>query len=52
MVNCAPPDETTAGLRELLESRSGPCGFDPHIGRFDPPEWLFTDEYPPTRYLE
>ncbi len=29
-----------------------PAGAYPHIGRFDPPEWLFTEEYPPARYGE
>jgi S-methylmethionine-dependent homocysteine/selenocysteine methylase len=52
LVNCIPPDDATAGLRELLAVRSGPCGVYPHIGRFDPPEWHFTDEYPPPRLLE
>ncbi|MBI4512709.1 MAG: homocysteine S-methyltransferase family protein [Gemmatimonadetes bacterium] len=52
MVNCAPPADCTAGLRELVAARRGPCGLYPHIGRFDPPEWLFTDEYPPPRYLQ
>jgi S-methylmethionine-dependent homocysteine/selenocysteine methylase len=52
LVNCVPPDDATAGLRELLAVRKGPCGLYPHIGRFDPPEWYFTDEYPPPRLLE
>jgi S-methylmethionine-dependent homocysteine/selenocysteine methylase len=52
LLNCAPPDEITAGLRELTAHRSAPTGAFAHIGRFDPPEWLFTDEYPPLRYLQ
>ena len=52
MVNCAPPDDCTAGLRELVAAAERPVGLYPHIGRFDPPEWMFTDEYPPPRYLE
>lgn len=52
LVNCIPPDDATAGLRELKKVRSGPCGLYPHIGRFDPPEWHFTDEYPPPALLE
>ena len=52
LVNCIPPDDATAGLRELLAVRDAPCGLYPHIGRFDPPEWHFTDEYPPPRLLE
>lgn len=51
LVNCAPPDDSLAGLRELVAVRAGPSGIYPHVGRFDPPEWLFTDEYPPDRYL-
>jgi S-methylmethionine-dependent homocysteine/selenocysteine methylase len=52
LVNCIPPDDATAGLRELLAVRKGPSGVYPHIGRFDPPEWHFTAEYPPTTLLE
>jgi S-methylmethionine-dependent homocysteine/selenocysteine methylase len=52
LVNCAPPDDTTAGLRELLSYRDHACGIYPHIGRFNPPEWMFTDEYPPDRYMD
>ncbi len=52
LVNCVPPDDATAGLRELAAARGGACGVYPHIGRFDPPEWLFTDEYPPPRLLD
>ncbi len=52
LVNCAPPDDTTAGLRELRATGFDVCGLYPHIGRFDPPEWMFTDEYPPPKYLE
>ena len=52
LVNCAPPDDCAAGLRELAAARRAPTGIYPHVGRFDPPEWLFTDEYPPDRYLE
>ena len=51
LLNCAPPDDVAAGLRELVASRRGPSGLYPHVGRFDPPEWFFTDEYPPARYL-
>ena len=51
LLNCAPPDDVAAGLRELVASRRGPSGLYPHVGRFDPPEWFFTDEYPPDRYL-
>lgn len=52
LVNCAPPDDCRAGLEQLVKVRPGPKGLYPHIGRFDPPEWLFTDEYPPARYAD
>lgn len=52
LLNCAPPQDISAGLGELIPAWSGPTGAYPHIGRFDPPEWLFTDEYPPARYLD
>ena len=52
LVNCAPPADVQAGLGALAKHSRVPVGAYPHIGRFDPPEWLFTDEYPPTRYLE
>ena len=51
LLNCAPPDDITAGIRELTSHCSRPTGAFAHIGRFDPPEWLFTDEYPPAKYL-
>jgi homocysteine S-methyltransferase len=51
LVNCAPPDDIDAGLKELTKHRTQPTGAFAHIGRFDPPEWLFTDEYPPEKYL-
>ncbi len=52
LVNCAPPPDVAVGLAELAACASMPIGVYPHIGRFDPPEWLFTDEYPPPRYVE
>jgi S-methylmethionine-dependent homocysteine/selenocysteine methylase len=52
LVNCAPPADIEAGLRALLSHSSLPIGAYPHIGRFDPPEWLFSNDYPPTHYLE
>ena len=52
LVNCVPPDDATAGLRELIAVRRDPCGVYPHVGRFDPPEWHFTDEYQPLGLLE
>jgi S-methylmethionine-dependent homocysteine/selenocysteine methylase len=50
LLNCAPPEDVRVGLEKLRPHWSGPIGIYPHIGRFDPPEWLFTDEYPPDRY--
>jgi S-methylmethionine-dependent homocysteine/selenocysteine methylase len=52
LLNCAPPQDVRVGLERLRPHWSGPIGIYPHIGRFDPPEWLFTDEFPPTRYLD
>jgi S-methylmethionine-dependent homocysteine/selenocysteine methylase len=52
LVNCAPPDDCRAGLVEMAKVRTGAKGLYPHIGRFDPPEWLFTDEYPSDRYAK
>ena len=52
LLNCAPPGDINAGLKQLLPHAHVPTGAYPHIGRFDPPEWLFTDEYPPARYLQ
>lgn len=52
LVNCVPPNDATAGLRELSRATERPIGAYPHIGRFDPPEWHFTDEHPPETLLE
>ena len=52
LLNCAPPDDITAGMKALAPHARVPIGAYPHIGRFDPPEWMFTDEYPPARYCE
>jgi S-methylmethionine-dependent homocysteine/selenocysteine methylase len=52
LVNCAPPADIQAGLRTLLKHSRVPVGGYPHIGRFDPPEWMFSDDYPPAKYLE
>lgn len=51
LLNCAPPDDITAGMRALAPPAHVPIGAYAHIGRFNPPEWLFTDEYPPAKYL-
>ena len=52
LLNCAPPGDINAGLKELLAHARVTTGAYPHIGRFDPPEWMFTDEYPPARFLQ
>ncbi|HET6317442.1 MAG TPA: homocysteine S-methyltransferase family protein, partial [Chloroflexota bacterium] len=52
LLNCAPPQDVGTGLTELHKSWRGTIGAYPHIGRFDPPEWLFTDEFPPHKYLD
>ncbi len=52
LLNCAPPGDINAGMKELLAHARVPTGAYPHIGRFDPPEWMFTDEYPPARYAQ
>jgi len=52
LLNCAPPPDITAGMHALSRAAQVPIGGYAHIGRFDPPEWLFTDEYPPDRYRQ
>lgn len=52
LLNCAPPDDITAGMKALAPHARVPTGAYAHIGRFDPPEWLFTDEYPPANYRD
>jgi S-methylmethionine-dependent homocysteine/selenocysteine methylase len=52
LLNCAPPDDITAGMKELSPHAHVPTGTYAHLGRFDPPEWLFTDEYPPSKYRD
>ena len=51
LLNCAPPDHVSAGLEKLAPLWDGPLGVYAHVGRFNPPEWQFTDEYPPDKYL-
>src|SRR5262245_52117588 len=52
LLNCAPPEHCLRGLAALAPNSPAPTGVYAHVGRFDPPEWLFTDEYPPPRYLD
>jgi S-methylmethionine-dependent homocysteine/selenocysteine methylase len=52
LLNCAPPDDISAGMKELAPHARVPTGTYAHLGRFDPPEWLFTDEYPPSKYRD
>jgi S-methylmethionine-dependent homocysteine/selenocysteine methylase len=55
LFNCAPVPDITRALGKLArEYSNGPrpaLGGYAHVGRFDPPDWMFTDEYPPDRYL-
>jgi S-methylmethionine-dependent homocysteine/selenocysteine methylase len=41
LVNCAPPEDITSGLEELLKVCRRPVGAYAHIGRYDPPSWKF-----------
>ena len=52
LLNCAPPDHITAGLEKLAPAWDGPLGVYAHVGKFNPPEWMFTDEYPAERYRD
>ncbi len=51
LFNCAPVPDITLALRELSKQYRKPMGGYAHVGRFDPPDWMFTDEYPPDQYL-
>jgi S-methylmethionine-dependent homocysteine/selenocysteine methylase len=58
LLNCAPPEDITAGLKELAGHSKLPLGAYAHIGRYDPPSWKFDfhpqfsslDAWPPERY--
>jgi len=58
LLNCAPPEDITAGLEELSKICELPFGAYAHIGRYDPPSWKFdfhpqftdTDTCPPEKY--
>ena len=52
LLNCAPPEDISTGMAELAPHAHVPIGAYAHIGRFDPPEWMFTDEYPPAKYRD
>ena len=52
LLNCAPPDDITTGMKEMTPRAKVPTGAYAHIGRFNPPEWMFTDEYPAARYTQ
>ncbi|HEY3130353.1 MAG TPA: homocysteine S-methyltransferase family protein [Acidobacteriota bacterium] len=52
LLNCAPPTDISAGVKKLAPRNKAATGAYAHIGRFDPPEWYFTDEYPPQTYLD
>ncbi len=51
LFNCAPVPDITLALGELTRHYHQPTGGYAHVGRFDPPDWMFTDEYPPDQYL-
>lgn len=51
LFNCAPVPDITRALGELSKEYRRPMGGYAHVGRFDPPDWMFTDEYPPEEYL-
>jgi len=51
LFNCAPVPDITRALGELSKGYHKPLGGYAHVGRFDPPDWMFTDEYPPDQYL-
>src|SRR5262249_5580743 len=51
LFNCAPVPDITRALSELSKAYRKPLGGYAHVGRFDPPDWMFTDEYPPEQYL-
>ncbi len=51
LFNCAPVPDITRALSELSKQYRMPMGGYAHVGRFDPPDWMFTDEYPPDQYL-
>jgi S-methylmethionine-dependent homocysteine/selenocysteine methylase len=51
LFNCAPVPDITLALTELTKHYRRPTGGYAHVGRFDPPDWMFTDEYPPDQYL-
>jgi homocysteine S-methyltransferase len=51
LFNCAPPPDVAAALRAMAPHWRGPLGAYAHVGRYDPPDWMFTDAYPPESYL-
>ena len=51
-LNCAPPEHITAGLEQLAPIWNKPLGVYAHVGKFNPPEWQFTDDYNAEEYLQ
>jgi len=51
LFNCAPVPDITRALGELSKVYKKPKGGYAHVGRFDPPDWMFTAEYAPDMYL-
>ncbi|MFQ5745002.1 MAG: homocysteine S-methyltransferase family protein [Acidobacteriota bacterium] len=52
LINCCPVAHATRGLEELVRHWRGRTGVFAHVGRFNPPVWMFTDECPPDAYLQ
>ena len=52
LLNCAPPDHITAGLEQLAPLWNKPLGVYAHVGKFNPPEWQFTDDYNADQHLQ
>jgi S-methylmethionine-dependent homocysteine/selenocysteine methylase len=58
LFNCAPPDDITQALGEVIPHWRGPTGGYAHIGHYDPPSWKLTffprftgtEAWPPSRY--
>lgn len=58
LLNCAPPEDISTGLKELSKISRFPFGAYAHVGRYDPPSWKFdfhpqftdTDAWSPAKY--
>ena len=52
MAHAARASEDTAGLEQLAPLWNKPLGVYAHVGKFNPPEWQFTDEYNADQHLQ